>query len=117
MLGLPIPAITSLGPAASRVILAQDHLASVGYAGVGEALAEHYAERTTAGIDAYSARALARVWKAERFSWWFTGLTHRFPQTSGFDRRMQAAELAYIRGSRAAQVMLAENYVGLPLTN
>jgi len=84
---------------------------------LGEALAEHYAERTTAGIDAYSARALARVWKAERFSWWFTGLTHRFPQTSGFDRRMQAAELAYIRGSRAARTMLAENYVGLPLTN
>ena len=84
---------------------------------LGEALAEHYAERSTAGIDAYSARALARVWKAERFSWWFTGLTHRFPQTSGFDRRMQAAELAYIRKSRAARTMLAENYVGLPLTN
>ncbi len=82
---------------------------------LGEALAEHYADGSQGAIDAYSARALARVWKAERFSWWFTMLTHRFPETAGFDRRMQAAELAYIRSSRAAQTMLAENYVGLPL--
>jgi p-hydroxybenzoate 3-monooxygenase len=82
---------------------------------LSEALTEYYAERSSAGIDGYSARALARVWKAERFSWWFTGLTHRFPDRDGFDRKMQVAELAYIRGSRAAQVTLAENYVGLPL--
>lgn len=82
---------------------------------LSEALVEFYAENSRAGIDGYSARALARVWKAERFSWWFTGLTHRFPQMDGFDRRMQIAELAYIRQSRAAQIMLAENYVGLPL--
>ncbi|WP_454759585.1 4-hydroxybenzoate 3-monooxygenase [Caulobacter segnis] len=82
---------------------------------LSEALNEYYAERSSAGIDGYSARALARVWKAERFSWWFTGLTHRFPDRDGFDRKMQVAELAYIRGSRAAQVTLAENYVGLPL--
>jgi p-hydroxybenzoate 3-monooxygenase len=82
---------------------------------LSQALNEYYAERSSAGIDGYSARALARVWKAERFSWWFTGLTHRFPDRDGFDRKMQMAELAYIRGSRAAQVTLAENYVGLPL--
>jgi len=82
---------------------------------LSEALNEYYAERSSAGIDGYSARALARVWKAERFSWWFTGLTHRFPDRDGFDRKMQVAELAYIKGSRAAQVTLAENYVGLPL--
>ena len=82
---------------------------------LSEALNEYYAERSSAGIDGYSARALARVWKAERFSWWFTSLTHRFPDRDGFDRKMQVAELAYIRGSRAAQVTLAENYVGLPL--
>ncbi|WP_454715557.1 4-hydroxybenzoate 3-monooxygenase [Caulobacter segnis] len=82
---------------------------------LSEALNEYYAERSSAGVDGYSARALARVWKAERFSWWFTGLTHRFPDRDGFDRKMQVAELAYIRGSRAAQVTLAENYVGLPL--
>jgi len=82
---------------------------------LAQALSEHYRDGSDAGIDGYSARALARVWKAERFSWWFTGLTHRFPDRDGFDRKMQIAELAYIRGSRAAQVTLAENYVGLPL--
>jgi p-hydroxybenzoate 3-monooxygenase len=82
---------------------------------LSEALVEHFQDRSDAGIDGYSARALARVWKAERFSWWFTSLTHRFPDRDGFDRKMQMAELAYIKGSRAAQVTLAENYVGLPL--
>jgi p-hydroxybenzoate 3-monooxygenase len=82
---------------------------------LSEALVEHFKESSDAGIDGYSARALARVWKAERFSWWFTSLTHRFPDRDGFDRKMQVAELAYIKGSRAAQITLAENYVGLPL--
>ncbi|UAK23237.1 4-hydroxybenzoate 3-monooxygenase [Sphingomonas nostoxanthinifaciens] len=82
---------------------------------LGEALTEHYRERSDAGIDHYSARALARVWKAERFSWWFTSLTHRFPAMDGFDRRLQMAEIDYISGSEAAQRTLAENYVGLPL--
>lgn len=66
-------------------------------------------------LDLYSERALARVWKAQRFSWWFTSLTHRFPDMTDLDRRLQKAELDYIRGSRAAQTVLAENYVGLPL--
>ncbi|MDR6113039.1 MULTISPECIES: 4-hydroxybenzoate 3-monooxygenase [unclassified Sphingomonas] len=82
---------------------------------LGRALTEHYHERSDAGIDHYSARALARVWKAERFSWWFTSVTHRFPTMDGFDRRIQIAELEYLRGSPAAQRTLAENYVGLPL--
>jgi p-hydroxybenzoate 3-monooxygenase len=82
---------------------------------LAEALAEFYQSGSTLGIDNYSARALARVWKAERFSWWFTSITHRFPEMDGFARKMQVAELNYIRGSRAAQTMLAENYVGLPL--
>jgi p-hydroxybenzoate 3-monooxygenase len=55
------------------------------------------------------------VWKAQRFSWWMTGLTHRFPEASAFERRAQAAELAYLASSKAAQMTLAENYVGLPL--
>ena len=84
---------------------------------LGEAFAEHYGERSDAGIDGYSGRALARVWKAERFSWWFTSVTHRFPTMDGFDRRIQMAELDYIRGSEAAQRTLAENYVGLPMTS
>ncbi len=82
---------------------------------LAEALVEKYADRSDAGLDGYSARALARVWKAERFSWWFTSVTHRFPTMDGFDRRIQIAELDYIRGSEAAQRSLAENYVGLPL--
>ncbi len=82
---------------------------------LADALALFYDRNTTRGIDLYSDRALARVWKVERFSWWFTSITHRFPGMGGFDRRMQTAELAYLRTSRAAQTALAENYVGLPL--
>jgi p-hydroxybenzoate 3-monooxygenase len=82
---------------------------------LSEALIDYFATGDARGVDGYSARALARVWKAERFSWWFTGITHRFPDTGPLERRMQAAELTYIRGSRAAQTVLAENYVGLPL--
>ena len=74
-----------------------------------------FGERSSAGIDRYSQRALARVWKAERFSWWFTSLMHRFPDTGGFGQRMQQAEFDYLCGSRAAQTVLAENYVGLPI--
>ena len=66
-------------------------------------------------LELYSARALARVWKAERFSWWMTKLLHRFPEEGDFGRRMQLAELEYIASSRAGQTALAENYVGLPL--
>ena len=62
----------------------------------------------------YSARALARVWKAERFSWWMTTLLHRFPEDGAFNHRIQQAEFDYLLGSRAAQTALAENYVGLP---
>ena len=82
---------------------------------LSQALAAWYARGSTTGLDAYSAQALARVWKAERFAWWFTTLTHRFPDMDAFARRMQRAELAYIRSSKAAQTVLAENYVGLPL--
>jgi p-hydroxybenzoate 3-monooxygenase len=65
-------------------------------------------------LDLYSSRALARVWKAERFSWSMTKLLHKFPEEGDFGRRMQLAELDYIATSRAAQTALAENYVGLP---
>ena len=91
------------------------NLAAADVAVLSEALVAFYRTGSDAELDRYSDRALARVWKAERFSWWFTGLTHRFPDMNGFDRRMQTAELAYIRGSRAAQTVVAENYVGLPL--
>jgi p-hydroxybenzoate 3-monooxygenase len=79
-----------------------------------EALKQHYTTGSMAGIDAYSERALARVWKAERFSWWFTSLMHRFPDQTGFDRRMQRAEIEFLKTNTAAQTAMAENYVGLP---
>jgi len=81
---------------------------------MAQSLAEFYGG-SKAGIDHYSQRALARVWKAERFSWWFTSLMHRFPEGGGFGLRMQQAEFDYLCGSVAAQTALAENYVGLPL--
>ena len=74
-----------------------------------------YRDKTTAGIDTYSQRALRRVWKAERFSWWLTSLMHRFPDSEGFGQKMQEAELDYLVHSQAASTTLAENYVGLPL--
>ncbi len=79
-----------------------------------DAFREHYRDGSQAGLDGYSARALARVWKAERFSWWMTNLLHRFPQRDGFDRRIQEAEFDYLVHSRAAATAVAENYVGLP---
>lgn len=69
---------------------------------------------TTAGLDAYSDRALRRVWQAVRFSWWMTTLMHRFPDTGDFDRRIQEAELDQLSMSDAAQTVFAENYTGLP---
>jgi p-hydroxybenzoate 3-monooxygenase len=81
---------------------------------LSRALAEHY-RGSPAGIDTYSQRALARVWKAERFSWWFTSLMHRFPETGEFGRKMQQAELDYLIQSEAAMRSMAENYVGLSL--
>jgi p-hydroxybenzoate 3-monooxygenase len=78
------------------------------------ALAEYY-RGSAAGIDSYSQRALSRVWKAERFSWWFTSLMHRFPETGEFGRKMQSAELDYLVHSDAARKVMAENYVGLPI--
>jgi p-hydroxybenzoate 3-monooxygenase len=77
------------------------------------ALIEFYREQTTTGLDRYSERALARVWQAERFSWWMTMLLHTFPD-AGFDRKIQRAELEYVFTSRTAATALAEQYVGLP---
>ncbi|TIV66234.1 MAG: 4-hydroxybenzoate 3-monooxygenase [Mesorhizobium sp.] len=77
-------------------------------------LREFFSDRSEAGLDAYSARALARVWKAVRFSWWMTTILHRFPETGEFGQRIQEAELDYLVHSKAASTALAENYVGLP---
>jgi p-hydroxybenzoate 3-monooxygenase len=81
---------------------------------LADAFVEHYRGGSDAGLDAYSTRALRRVWKAERFSWWMTSMLHRFPDTGEFGRKIQLAEIDYVAGSRAAATALAENYVGLP---
>jgi p-hydroxybenzoate 3-monooxygenase len=82
---------------------------------LAEALTDAITTGSTAGVDEYSDRALARVWKAVRFSWWMTTLLHRFPENGEFGHRIQRAELDYLSSSEAAQRALAENYVGLPL--
>ena len=80
-----------------------------------EALTGFFKRNDAEAIAAYSDRALARVWKSERFSWSLTRLMHRFPDDGPFERAMQVAELDYIAQSRAAQLSIAENYVGLPV--
>jgi len=90
------------------------NLAASDVAYLSSALIERYRRNSEAGLETYAERALARVWKAERFSWWMTQMLHRFPEASGFDQKIQAAELDYLFGSEAAQTALAENYVGLP---
>jgi p-hydroxybenzoate 3-monooxygenase len=91
------------------------NLAASDVAYLSEALIEWFQKGAAKGIDGYSERALARVWKSERFSWQLTKLMHRFPEDGPFERRMQVAELEYIATSEAAQKTIAENYVGLPL--
>ncbi|MDF2120466.1 4-hydroxybenzoate 3-monooxygenase [Roseiarcaceae bacterium H3SJ34-1] len=78
------------------------------------AMIDHYKKSDDAGLDGYSQRALARVWKAQRFSWWMTTMLHRFPDNIAYDDKLQETELAYLFSSEAAQRSLAENYVGLP---
>ncbi|MEO8536683.1 MAG: 4-hydroxybenzoate 3-monooxygenase [Betaproteobacteria bacterium] len=82
---------------------------------LARAFSEYFVAHSTAGIDRYSEQCLRRVWKAERFSWWFTSLMHRFPENGDIGAKLQQAELEYLVSSRAASTALAENYVGLPL--
>ncbi|MCB1407587.1 MAG: FAD-dependent monooxygenase, partial [Rhodobacteraceae bacterium] len=75
---------------------------------------DHYLKGDDAGLEAYSAKALARVWKAQRFSWWMTTLLHTFPDTIPYDKKLQSTDLEYLFSSDAALSSVAENYVGLP---
>lgn len=90
------------------------NLAASDVALLSRGLVEHY-RGSNAGIDHYSQLALSRIWKAERFSWWFTQLMHLFPENGAFGAKMQRAELDYLFSSEAAQKVVAENYVGLPI--
>ena len=74
-----------------------------------------YQDKTEAGIDTYSERCLRRIWRAERFSWWFTSLMHHFPENGDIGQKFQDAELDYLIHSEAGSRTMAENYVGLPL--
>ncbi|MBX9611766.1 MAG: 4-hydroxybenzoate 3-monooxygenase [Burkholderiales bacterium] len=82
---------------------------------LSRALIEFYQEKSPAGIDTYSDTCLRRIWKAERFSWWFTSLMHHFPENGPIGQKLQEAELDYLVHSEAAARSVAENYVGLPL--
>jgi p-hydroxybenzoate 3-monooxygenase len=82
---------------------------------LSQAFIEHYRERSDAGIDGYSQRCLRRIWRAERFSWWFTSLMHRFADDDAIVARLKDAELDYVMHSETALRSVAENYVGLPL--
>jgi p-hydroxybenzoate 3-monooxygenase len=91
------------------------NLAVADVAVLARALAAYFEAGRTDLLKAYSATCLDRVWKVQRFSWWMTSMLHRFGSHSPFERRVQAAELAYVAGSEAASRALAENYVGLKL--
>ncbi|MCK1384477.1 4-hydroxybenzoate 3-monooxygenase [Bradyrhizobium sp. 21] len=78
------------------------------------AMLAHYQNGDDSGLKGYSAKALARIWKAQRFSWWMTMLLHRFPDRLDYEDRLQQTELEYLLSSETAQRLLAENYVGLP---
>src|ERR1700722_19185967 len=91
------------------------NLAAADVAMLARAIAEFYRSGSSERLDAYSATCLRRIWKVQRFSWWMTTLLHRFFDHTPFEQQMQAAELDYVFGSRAASLALAENYVGLPL--
>jgi p-hydroxybenzoate 3-monooxygenase len=78
------------------------------------ALLDHYKRADDRGLEGYSQKALARIWKAQRFSWWMTMLLHRFPDRLAYDDKLQNTDLAYLFSSEAAMRSLAENYVGLP---
>jgi p-hydroxybenzoate 3-monooxygenase len=82
---------------------------------LSDALIEACVEKSHAGIDHYSTRCLARIWRAERFSWWFTSLMHSFPDQGEMGQKLQEAELDYLTHSEAGARTMAENYVGLPL--
>jgi len=91
------------------------NLAASDIAYLAPSLISYFVNGSNEGIDTYEARALARVWKSSRFSWYLTNLLHKFPENGEFGHKMQMAELNYVASSKAAQTIIAENYIGLPL--
>ena len=77
-------------------------------------LVDFYKNNDATGLEQYSEKALARVWKAQRFSWWMTTMLHTFPDTPDYEQKLKETDLSYLFSSQAALSSLAENYVGLP---
>ena len=77
-------------------------------------LVDFYKNNDARGLEQYSEKALARVWKAQRFSWWMTTMLHTFPDTPDYDQKLKEIDMSYLFSSDAALSSLAENYVGLP---
>ncbi len=82
---------------------------------LAQALVDHLQGGSHAGLDEYSDRCLARVWRAQHFSWWMTTMLHNDPADDAYGRQLQRSQLTYVTSSTAAATSLAENYVGLPL--
>ncbi len=82
---------------------------------LAQAISAVFNSKNESLIDSYSDRCLKRIWKAERFSWYMTSLLHKFPNDDLFSQRIQGAEIDYVANSKAMQMALAENYIGLPL--
>ncbi|MEH2472125.1 p-hydroxybenzoate 3-monooxygenase [Nitrobacteraceae bacterium AZCC 2161] len=78
-------------------------------------LIDFYRTGNSDKLNSYSEKCLDRVWKTVRFSTMLTGLLHKFPQHSAFERNLQLTELEYILGSEAARKTIAEQYVGTPM--
>jgi p-hydroxybenzoate 3-monooxygenase len=84
---------------------------------LADALGERLGSGSETGLDEYSDRCLARVWRAQHFSWWMTTMLHTDPDVDAYGRRLQRSQLEYVVSSTAAATSLAENYVGLPLNS
>lgn len=81
---------------------------------LADAFIQYFVDKDPEGVEQYSAKALKRIWGAERFSWWMTTLLHHFDQDDIFTQKMRRAEFMHLISSEYAQMSLAENYVGLP---
>ena len=81
---------------------------------LAEGFKAFYGSGHAGGLDGYLEKALARIWKAMRFSWSMTTMMHRFPEHNAYERRMQDTEMAMLETSAAAQRLMSENYTGLP---
>jgi p-hydroxybenzoate 3-monooxygenase len=91
------------------------NLAAADVTVLARALHSRLTDGSSVGLDEYSDRCLARVWRAQHFSWWMTTMLHLDPSDDAYGRRLRRSQLDYVTSSAAAATSLAENYVGLPL--